>query len=295
MYIKEPAALKLSGFDDADHFEAVFLAGKVWFPQMASVKIIRQLMTASNAEQPAVAQPPFQVDVHIVDAACQDVAESPIEASARLLRLLNTETTTSDVVMPAALHILRKSLHYTLAVESVVPDIPESVQASFANVPSATTIFRSCSQVLAFVQASQPSGLQEAGAGGYKITTNNVKDLLLDANDARDVRLSSFCTLENLQDFKLDPPRTQAEKKHVALVLISSVLQASSAGQPASFAVDSVQLLQQTEVDAAKGCLKRMLFLTMLAGHAAPFEQQRSRFKNRTQRTNFTLYFSNES
>ena len=31
--------------------------------------------------------------------------------------------------------------------------------------------------------------------------------------------------------------------------------------------VDSVQLLQQTEVDAVKGCLKRMLFLTTLAGH----------------------------
>ena len=31
--------------------------------------------------------------------------------------------------------------------------------------------------------------------------------------------------------------------------------------------VDSVQLLQQTEVDAVKSCLKRMLFLTTLAGH----------------------------
>ena len=30
--------------------------------------------------------------------------------------------------------------------------------------------------------------------------------------------------------------------------------------------VDSVRLLQQTEVDAVKGCLKRML-LTALAGH----------------------------
>ena len=31
--------------------------------------------------------------------------------------------------------------------------------------------------------------------------------------------------------------------------------------------MDSAQLLQQTEVDAVKGCLKRMLFLTTLAGH----------------------------
>ena len=117
------------------------------------------------------------------------------------------------------------------------------------------------------MEASEPPSLQEAGGGGYKITTNNVKDLLHDANDARGVQLTSFCTLENLQDFKLDPPRTQASKKQAALVLISSILQASSAGQPASFMVDSVQLLQQTEVDAVKVCLKRMLFLTTLAGH----------------------------
>ena len=266
LYIQEQAALKLSGFDDADSFEAAFVAGKVWFPQMASVKIIRELKNATTAQQGAE-QPPVQVDVRIVDAACQNLAESPTEESARLLPLLNTENTTSDVVMPAALHMLRKSPHYTLAVENIVPDIPDSLKASFANVPPATTIFRPCSQVLALVEASQPSSLQQSGNGGYKITTDNVKDLLHDANDARGVQLTSFCTLENLQDFKLGPPRTQSNKKQAALVLISSVLRASSAEQPASFMVDSVQLLQQTEVDAVKGCLKRMLFLTTLAGH----------------------------
>ena len=163
--------------------------------------------------------------------------------------------------------MLRKSPHYTLAVESIVPDIPESLKASFVNVPSAATLFRPCSQVLALVEAPQPSSLQEAGTGGYKITTKNVKDLLCDAQDASGVQLTSFCTLENLQDFKLDPPRSQGSKKQAALVLISSMLQESSAEQPASFMVDSVQLLQQTEVDAVKGCLKRMLFLTTLAGH----------------------------
>ena len=50
---------------------------------------------------------------------------------------------------------------------------------------------------------------------------------------------------------------------------ISSILQESSAGQPASFMMDSAQLLQQTEVDAVKVCLKRMLFLTALAGHVS--------------------------
>ena len=33
--------------------------------------------------------------------------------------------------------------------------------------------------------------------------------------------------------------------------------------------VDSVQLLQQSEVDTVKSCLKRLLDLTTLAGHMA--------------------------
>ena len=56
-------------------------------------------------------------------------------------------------------------------------------------------------------------------------SSSNVKDLLDETPDARGVQLTSFYTLENLQDFKLDPPRTHASKKQAALVLISSVLQ----------------------------------------------------------------------
>ena len=282
LYITEPAALKLGSFDDADQFEAAFVAGKVWFPQVASVKIIRQRKTATAAQE-RDGQPAVQVDVRIVDAACQSLAESPTEESARLLTLLNAENTTSDIVMPAALHMLRKSPHYTLAVESIMPDIPDNLKASFLNVPSATTLFRPCSQVLALVEASKPSVLQEAGAGGYKITTSNVKDLLHDKNDDRGVQLTSFCTLENLQDFKLDPPRMQANKKQPALVLISSMLQESTAEQPASFMVDSVQLLQQTEVDAVKVCLKRMLFLTTLAGHMSSRKRDASESTTNTE------------
>ena len=265
LYIAESAALKLSGIHDADQFEEAFKSGRVWFPQMASLKIVRRVKYAS-AEQPASS---CQVDVLIVDAAYQNLAESPTEASARLLLLLNTDTSTSDVVLPAALNMLRKSAHYTMAVESNVPYIPESLKASFEDVPTASTVFRPCSQVLALVESSEASTLQETGGGGYKIVTNNVKDLLHDSPDAPSVQLTSFCLLANLQDFKLNPPRSSANKKQAALVLISSVLQVSGAGQPGSFMVDSVQLLQPAEIDAVKDCLKRLVFFTSLAAHMA--------------------------
>ena len=86
LYIQESAALKLSGFSDADQFETAFHAGKVWFPQMASVKIIRRLKS-NSAAQPAsqkadsqVEQHADQVDVRIVDAAEQDLGNCPTEA-----------------------------------------------------------------------------------------------------------------------------------------------------------------------------------------------------------------------
>ena len=70
-----------------------------------------------------------------------------------------------------------------------------------------------------------------------------------------------------VSDSMLDPIRTHGDEKQTALVLISSVLRVSSAEQPASFMVDSVQFLQPAEVDAVKVCLKRLRFLTTLAGH----------------------------
>ena len=88
-----------------------------------------------------------QVDVRIVDAAWQDLAESPTEESARLLPLLNADNTSTDIALPTPLDMLRKSPHYTLAMGSVVPCIPESLQASFVDVPSATTSFRPCTQM----------------------------------------------------------------------------------------------------------------------------------------------------
>ena len=146
---------------------------------------------------------------------------------------------------------------------------PGELEGYFEDVPTASTVLRPCSQVLALVESSEASTLQQTGGGGYKIVTNNVKDLLHDSPDAPSVQLTSFCLLANLQDFKLDPPRSIANKKQTALVLISSVLQVIGAGQPGSFMVDSVQLLQPAEVDAVKDCLKRLVFFTSLAAHMA--------------------------
>ena len=267
VYIQESAALALSRCADADKFVSDFEAGKMWFPQVASVKILRALKS-SSAAQPAGQQNASevhglvdQVDVRIVEAAAQDLQESPTEESARLLLLLNANMNSTDIVMPAALYMLRKSVPYTLAVESAVPPIPDNWEASLRDVPAAAAVIRPCSQVLALVASSEPSDLQPAGDGGFKIITSNVKDLLDDSPESPGVQLTSYCSLSNLQDFKMDPPRSRANQKQAALIVISAVL------RPNSFMVDSVQLLQPEEVETVKSCLKRMLYHSILAGH----------------------------
>ena len=150
---------------------------------------------------------------------------------------------------------------------SDVTSISESLKDSSADVPSATAHFCPRTQVLALVVASDASRLQQAGAGGYQITTSHVEDLLHDGSKDAGVQLTSSCALENPHDFKLDPPRTQANQLQAALVLISSALHASSAGQLASFMVDTAQSLQTAEVDAVMSRMQRMLYLTTLAGH----------------------------
>ncbi len=88
MYIQENAALKLSGMADAEQSE-------------------NGLRMRNSAEQPAD-QHERQVDVRNVDAAAQTVGEAPTEDSARLLSFFNVGISCTDIVLPAALHMLRK-------------------------------------------------------------------------------------------------------------------------------------------------------------------------------------------
>ena len=109
-------------------FEAAYVEGKLWFTQVASVKIVRRLK--GSAPQPASAEE-RQLDVRIVDDTAQSLGESPTEHSARLLPLLNSDIISTDAVLPAALRMFCKSPHYTFAVESTVPPIPNSLKGCF--------------------------------------------------------------------------------------------------------------------------------------------------------------------
>ena len=95
LYMREKAALALSGTQDADEFEAAFQNGDLWFPQIASVKIARRVR-AQGAALDSLSQFAVRgsgevdgVDEIIVEDALQELGEAPTQQSRALLPALN--------------------------------------------------------------------------------------------------------------------------------------------------------------------------------------------------------------
>ena len=155
------------------------------------------------------------------------------KASARLLPLLNSDNISTDVMRPAALHTLRRSPHYTLAVETTVPPIPESLKPSFVDVPSATMNFSPCTQVLALVESSEASKLQETGASGYK--SLQLADRL---------RCSSFTSvpLSSPAELRRQRRALTCPQLLVKAMTTKSTAIGSGAGQPADAPGNAAQL-----------------------------------------------------
>ena len=91
--------------------------------------------------------------------------------------------------------------------------------------------------------------------------TDDVVDYVLADNDTiqKKFSLTSFCILDTVTDFKLDPPGRA--KSQAALISLTGVIDADtvSAEQPVkSLLVDNVQLLTPEEAESLKPVLSKM-------------------------------------
>lgn len=80
-----------------------------------------------------------------------------------------------------------------------------------------------------------------------------MQDLL---DPSQSTTVISYCDLDNLSDFKLDPPRGEAQ---AALLTISVIL--STQSETRQVMADAVQLLRQEEVEVAKRTLRQLMHL----------------------------------
>ena len=92
-------------------------------------------------------------------------------------------------------------------------------------------------------------------ANGFLVSTSGVKDALVE-EDSNTVEVRGYCSINNVLEFKMDPPKRTTER--VCLLLITGA--ATDA-----LTVHSVTHIDAGAVDEAKYVLKKMRTLGMRA------------------------------
>ncbi len=286
LYITEKAALKLANVVDAPEFEQLLFENRLRFPFWSSVKVLRR-PSKPRAAQPGLdgtsdSQTDFtqsqqekdDFDCFIVDASEQNMSESLSLHSVMLLPMLTAST---DSVLPAKLSMIRKSDHYAMSVEYITQEMPPELSKTASKVMLGVPMLRPCTRVVALVVSTKRSQLSDAGESGHKLVTDNVTDFLpADNVDAQmHYSLTSFCSLDTVTDFKLDPPGRA--KSQAAIISVTGLIatDTESVEQPVKMLlVDNVQLLTPQEAEALKPKFNKMFYFAALAGQVGRKREQ---------------------
>ena len=277
LYITEKAILKLTNCVDAEEFQQLYREERLRLPFFASIKALRR---PSKSDFAGLANPvahflrPPQndnnFDCYIVDAAEQTMQEIPSAVCLKLLPMLNCSV---DSILPATLQMIRKSEHYSMAVQYTTQDVPAELAKVASKTKAGITLLRPCSRVAVLVISNQRSQLSPSGTG-HKLVTANVVDFLhTDSAEQPGPRqkyeITTFCTLDNVTDYKLDPPKQAAFKQQAALISVTGVVTADtdSTERPIKgFIADDVQLLNPEQAESLKTMLKKWMYFAALGG-----------------------------
>ena len=148
------------------------------------------------------------------------------------------------------------------------------MELSCLHLPSqpGSKIMRPCSQVIALVAASGSSKLLVAGTDGFMLVNDTVRDLTETSGQIFEV--TSYCSLANLQDFKLDPPKRANEQ--AALVVLSDALPSSKDAVLNRFILENVQLLSPSEAEKILPVFKQFICFASLATQIAQGEKRKA-------------------
>ena len=281
LYITEKAILKLTKCLDAAEFEQLCAEGRLKLPFFSSIKMLRR-PSKPSAIQPGsvdILRPQNNennFDCYIVDAAEQDMQLLPSTISTKLLPMISFSP---DGVLPATLSMIRKSEHYSLAVEYVTQNVPEEFVKVASKASGGTKFLRPCSRVVVLVVSKQRSQPYTVGASGHKLVTSNVVDLIRSDSAPQSgckYEIVTFCTLDNIMDYKLDPPKNA--KEQAALISVTGVtdVDPDNAEQPIKgFVADEIELLKPEEANVLKALWNQKLYYGALAGQICCRKRER--------------------
>ena len=267
IYITEKAALKLADMTDAEEFRSTHTQGQLWFAQYVSVKIVRR--PSQDPEHP--------FSFMVVDASIQSFDQPPTTQSVRLLPLLDAASTVNEAVLPVNLDMVHKNDHYPMIIKFHTQPLPKGFE-EMADPMSRVQFTRPAVNIVALVVATtkSPSKTSETIDGGYMLTTTVSDYALSDTSNAAQpaqYKIRSYCTLDNVKDFKIDPPRGQ--KQQVALVQITAIAASNEATDAAEeFTVDSVQLVQEDQAIALQNAFQKLIYYGTLVSQQPTKEKR---------------------
>ena len=248
VWMNEKSALSLSRLPDKNAFIESYTEGNQLFPIVSAVKVIREVRSSQDADdvsQLVDAKGAQQrVNLVVVHAVDQPWSEAPTKAALEMIPLLRDHRDDTSAILPAGLHMVKTSPHYAFTVDC-------------KSISDGSKVFLPCQKVLALIRSSKNSKAHPLGSG-FKLVTPDVEDLL-STEDATEVAgqmkhtLSAICTLSNLPQYRLDPPRGGSQ---AALVIVT-------AKTDDSFVIESVQFLSSDEANEVKKSLLKLLHLAM--------------------------------
>jgi len=142
-----------------------------------------------------------------------------------------------------------------------------------------TKILRPCSRAVVLVVSKQRSQPHTVGASGHKLVTSNVVDLLRSDSAPQTgckYEIVTFCSLDTITDYKLDPPKNA--KEQAALISVTGVTDADpdNAEQPIKgFIADEIELLKPEEANVLKALWNQKLYFAALAGQIVSRKRDR--------------------
>ena len=251
--VPERIALALSNTSDKEKFIKLHTAGQLQFPLFHNVRLTRTA-TATSAAEPGDGA-----------GASQDSAGSQSNSAAYVSHILEevTEASWSGEDAPNAAYmglvrILQQCPRHEEALcFGALSDLQSSPHYSFELAFKDAPVHGSA--VVALVGSKERSDLQRCGAG-YKVTTKNIVDILgdglgLSGGSAWDA--VAYCSLDDVIEFKLDPPRGSAMRTAVATIIGVEMTESSC-----SVILEKVQWIDATQLTDTTNTFKKWRTLT---------------------------------
>ena len=237
-------AFKLSSDNSIATFRAKHEAGSLNMPLFCHVRVSRTERGQSDgATQPTASSAGDSQAACYVNYTVEDV--QPVSWDARnapnasyndVLHILNNCPKHDEGILFAYLSDLRDDPYYGF---QVVYDVREGRQATYA---------------AALISSTARSQTPEDVGTGYRVTTTGIIDIAdADGTQMGDFTVTGFCTIDDILNFRLDPPRGKPSR--TAVVLITKV-------EGKTCHVHKLEYVEPDDTDKAIKCFRKLRTLS---------------------------------